>query len=323
MGRVVSGLFLCSMSSRRIKHLLLSYFTCTRTEKHAAIVLAGLLLVIQGYLFIRHHLIQPQVIPLSEAEKKAVATLQDHSADVAVKVRGRRQDRADIEMRPFDPNLVDENGFVQLGMSPRQAASLIRYRDKIGGFRSKEDVKRVRVLDTSLYAHWAPFIELPERSQTGPKVDRASGPSFPSSASDKPPKFAARMLVLDINDADTILLKELPWIGSGRARAIVNYRDRLGGFIAFEQLREVKAIPDSVFNHILPHLILKSPPYRKLEVNRLPVDSLRHPYLGKQFARMIVAYREQHGSYRSVNDLMSLPLADEEILRKLAPYLTF
>ncbi|MFM1746203.1 MAG: hypothetical protein RLZZ630_2140, partial [Bacteroidota bacterium] len=102
-----------------------------------------------------------------------------------------------------------------------------------------------------------------------------------------------------------------------------NYRDRLGGFVAFEQLLEIRSIPDSVYNHILPFLVLNSGPYRKLEINRMPVDSLRHPYLSKQFARMIVSYRGQHGYYSSVNDLMILPLADEEILRKLAPYLTF
>jgi DNA uptake protein ComE-like DNA-binding protein len=64
-------------------------------------------------------------------------------------------------------------------------------------------------------------------------------------------------------------------------------------------------------------------PYKKLNINSLPSYSLRHPYINKQLARLIVAYREQHGVFKSPSDLTKIPLVDEEILRKLAPYLLF
>jgi DNA uptake protein ComE-like DNA-binding protein len=312
------------MKARRIKQVFIAYFTCTRTEKHAALLLGGILLFIQAALFVRHHLIQPKSRHPERGERQAIAHLQN-------KTGGKPKDSYSNEripfhvpsVRPFDPNKIDENGFVELGMSPRQAASLIRYRDKIGGFRSKEDVKRVRVLDSGLFALWAPFIELPDQDFRQRMTEIRKYPNSIHTPLERKATTAHRPFVIDLNDADTVLLKELPWIGSGRARAIANYRDRLGGFVAFEQLLEIRSIPDSVYNHILPFLVLNSGPYRKLEINRMPFDSLRHPYLSKQFARMIVSYRGQHGYYSSVNDLLILPLADEEILRKLAPYLTF
>ena len=45
--------------------------------------------------------------------------------------------------------------------------------------------------------------------------------------------------MLDLNRADTAELKKIPGIGSGIARLIVNYRQRLGGFYQIEQLQEI------------------------------------------------------------------------------------
>ncbi len=197
-------------------------------------------------------------------------------------------------------------------MSPKQAASLLRYRDRIGGFKDKAAVQKVKVLKPELYAQWEPFIDL--KKSEAPPAKQKSG-LFQKKKQELP--------ILDLNRADTIALQDLPLIGSGRARAIVNYRERLGGYISLEQMLEVKAIPDSVYEAILPYLKVVSGPYRKLDINHLPADSLRHPYLNKQLARMIVSYREQHGVFKTYQDLNKLPLVNAEILSKLAPYLTF
>ena len=130
-------------------------------------------------------------------------------------------------------------------------------------------------------------------------------------------------IIIDLNRADTNDLKDLPLIGSGRARAIYRYRERLGGFHDLSQLNEIRVLPDSVITAILPSVRIASPIYRKLQINSAPADSLIHPYCPKPLARMIVAYRAQHGLYNGLTDLSVLPLSDAEILRKLAPYLSF
>ena len=45
--------------------------------------------------------------------------------------------------------------------------------------------------------------------------------------------------VIDLNQADTASLKRIPGIGSGLARMIVAYRNRLGGFYSVSQLQEI------------------------------------------------------------------------------------
>ena len=48
--------------------------------------------------------------------------------------------------------------------------------------------------------------------------------------------------LIDLNRADTTELKKIPGIGIGIARAIVAYRNQLGGFYDVGQLQELKWI---------------------------------------------------------------------------------
>lgn len=89
-----------------------------------------------------------------------------------------------------------------------------------------------------------------------------------------------------------------------------------------DQVREVYGVDDSVWTVLLPQVHLLSGGVRQyLTLNSMPEDSLRmHPYVGSKMARQICTYRKQH-SFRSVDELQSLPLVTGEIYRKIVPYL--
>lgn len=302
------------MKTNRFRHFLYSYFTYTRGEKNAALVLCSILIVLQANLWYQHYYLTPDAfIPSEEillaADKVHLKEKEKNSFSNDYKKR------EEIKLTAFDPNTADSSQLVALGMSPKQSSSMIRFRDRVGGFKSKEDVKNVRVLHASLYEKWEPFIELSPAKGLKPTVK--SNSSFNTNHEASRPKW----IVLDLNKVDTTELQDLPFIGSGRSKAIVNYRERLGGFCTVEQLKEIRSIPDSVYKIIFPKVKVDGGPYKKLNINSLPADSLRHPYINKQLARLIVAYREQHGVFKSPADLKQIPLVDEEILRKLAPYL--
>ena len=304
------------MKTNRFRHFMYSYFTYTRGEKNAALVLCFILMVLQANLWYQHYYLTPETfIPSIEIKLAAdkIHLKEKNKSQFTTKYNKREE----IVISPFDPNTTDSSQFVKLGLSPKQASSLIRFRDRIGGFKSKEDVKNVRVLHASLYEKWEPFVALSPAK--GIKTTEKYKSDFKSNREASRPKW----IVLDLNKVDTTELQDLPFIGSGRSKAIVNYRERLGGFCTVEQLKEIRSIPDSVYKIIFPKVKVDGGPYKKLNINSLPSDSLRHPYINKQLARLIVAYREQHGVFKSPSDLKKIPLVDEEILRKLAPYLLF
>lgn len=56
--------------------------------------------------------------------------------------------------------------------------------------------------------------------------------------------------IININSADKELLKTLPGIGETKAEAIINYRNKSGGFKAPEDIMNVKGIGESTYGNI-------------------------------------------------------------------------
>ena len=49
-------------------------------------------------------------------------------------------------------------------------------------------------------------------------------------------------------------------------------------------------------------------------------DRRLQPYIGKPRARVIVAYRQQHGPFKQVEDLKQIPVLKPEDWEKMRPY---
>lgn len=164
------------------------------------------------------------------------------------------------ESFPFDPNTAGEDDLVRLGLSRNQAASIVRYREKGGRFRRREDFARSYCVPDSVYRRLEPFIRIPRT---------------------------------DINLADSAALDALPGIGGYFASRIVEYRERLGGYSYPEQLMDIYHFDEQKFA-ALEDLVECSPPEHPFRIWSLPADSLRlHPYIRNyNAARAIVLLRE-------------------------------
>ena len=123
-----------------------------------------------------------------------------------------------------------------------------------------------------------------------------------------------------LNAADTTALKRVPGIGSGFARAIIRYRERLGGFYTPEQLLEIDNFPQAS----LTYFTADASACRKLNVNKLTLSQLRrHPYIGFYQAKTIIDHRRLHGPIHSLDDLSLYKDFTKETIEKLRNYLTF
>lgn len=74
------------------------------------------------------------------------------------------------------------------------------------------------------------------------------GGVYSSSAGPAPPTAGT----ISINSAGLSELDTLPGIGPVKARAIVDYRNRIGGFRTLEELKGVRGIGDKTFQKLLP-----------------------------------------------------------------------
>ena len=121
-------------------------------------------------------------------------------------------------------------------------------------------------------------------------------------------KESVEMTIIDINTADTTLLKQLPGIGSTFAKRIVAYREKLGGYYATEQLLEVYGMDSTRYEGLKNQVLIDSTfTPNKLKINYEEFKTLlKHPYLEYNDVKKIVNHREQKGLITSWEQLRNV-----------------
>ena len=205
------------------------------------------------------------------------------------RTRPREPERS-YESFAFDPNTVSLADLQRLGLSERQAQSIENYREKGGRFRSKADFQKMYVVSDTLFARLEPYIEIAK---------------------------------LELNAADSTALVSLRGIGPWYARKILDYRDRLGGFVAPEQLLEIEGIDAERFAGFADGITVDASRIRRLDLWHASDTVLaRHPYLGPKGARSIVRYRALYDSTRwTLPNLAAERVLSQENIEKLKKYI--
>lgn len=224
-----------------------------------------------------------------------------------------------VERFPFDPNTADSTQLLRLGLSPWQVRNIYKYRAKGGIYRKPEDFAKLYGLTVKQYKSLQPYIRISEDYQPAATLYNNTREEYVRDTLKYPVKLKESEHII-LNLADTSQLKKVPGIGSGWARQIVAYRERLGGFYSTDQLLDIEGFPEDA----LPYLQIQNPKLRKINVNKLTLNQLRqHPYIGFYRAKAIVDYRRLKGNLKSLNELSLHKDFSREAIQRLEHYVEF
>lgn len=216
-----------------------------------------------------------------------------------------------------NPEALSAADWQRLGLSPKQAASLLRYKDRYG-LHSLSQMQQIRVLPSELLNQISDslYFEPTQNAKTS-VVDQEE-----KALQEKRQEARVQFDKLDINSATEVMLVALPGIGAYTAAKIIAYRERLGGFLALDQLQEIQGIKPEILQKVLPYLVLEQG-VKRMSINEVSYETLKqHPYLTWNQANSIIKMRKQKGLFKEIKELKESVLIDDDTYKKLLPYVS-
>ena len=173
----------------------------------------------------------------------------------------------------FNPNTLNDDGWLVLGLSQGKLKVLRNYQESGGYFKQKEDLKRCYAFGDAFYNTIKEYVIIPKPKTTVPKSQ----------------KLITLTQIIELNQADSLDLISVKGIGPFYAKQILKYRNELGGFINYEQFTEIWGLEKLDFDKFKQQTILDTLYIRKINVNAIELEQLKmHPYLNYKQAKMIV-----------------------------------
>lgn len=295
-----------------------SYFGFSRTEANGFLVLAILFPVVLFLPALLKVIVEQNTaaIIVHTRQMDSLAAIMEKKIAAVKATTKIANSREKVVLTTFNPNNIDYQGLLALGLSGRVAQRIINYRKKGGKFLIKQDFKKIYGLSERQFDLLKPYIDLPDI------IESTTEKPVPAR---RPPGSHKKIGELfDLNKADTTQFKSIYGIGSKLSARIIKFRDRLGGFITVEQLGEVYGLSEEVLKAVKKRGFI-SAGFRPelIDINTANTDSIsKHPYISYKMAMQIVKYRAQHGIFDNLKQLMNIHMIDEQKYKKINPYLT-
>ncbi|MGB0522179.1 MAG: ComEA family DNA-binding protein [Flammeovirgaceae bacterium] len=133
-------------------------------------------------------------------------------------------------LTPFDLALADTTQLKKIrGIGSKLSARIVKYRDKLGGFHSLNQLQEVYGLQPEVIAELKKYALLEH-----PTIQQ-----------------------IPINTADVKTLAQHPYISYKLAHVIVNYREQHGAYTQVDDLKAIKLIKQAFIDKIKPYLNFK------------------------------------------------------------------
>ncbi len=298
------------MIKDRFKHFYKTYFYFSSRERKGALgfILIMICVALSPSVYRLFFPSEPPVIKIHQSENFAEFSETSIPNEKQPKEGTGNKDELDRELL-IDPNTASDSEWRKLGLKQWQIKNIRKYQAKGGHFKTQNDVAKIYGLSNTDFQKMKPHLKLNP-------IDSKKDTLYAT------PKRETK--VVELNTADTNQLKSLYGIGSKMANKIVDYREKLGGYVSLFQLTEIWGFNEDLLYDLKGKLVLDTFHIRKIFINTISQESLsNHPYIKIRLSKIIINYRQQHGPYRNAEDLRKTLVVQDSTIKKVAPYLDF
>ena len=304
-----------------MKYLKKSTFYLNKSQRFGLYLLFVLILLFEIF---QHISVEKETYQLTESDKALLANYQTTPKNYPFNSTSKKQIKDSI--KPFNPNDLSLEDWMNLGFSERQAEVILKYKGIVGGeFTSKEQLKKCYVIDEEKYKELAPFVLLPEQSKSN-FIDYSS------------PK--TKIVYKNFNPND---LPQQGWEKLGfspkQAEVIMKYKQIVGGkFTSKEQLRKCFAIDDAKYVEMKTYILLpekskedeknekkqsgKKIEYVKFNPNNFSENDWQKIGFSSKQATSILKYKNiLGGQFKSKEQLKKCYMISDEKYAEMEPYI--
>ncbi|MEI6882154.1 MAG: helix-hairpin-helix domain-containing protein [Bacteroidota bacterium] len=299
--------------NRKIEKIVKTYFYFNTSERKSIVALVILIILCIALPQVYFKLfpvekVNIQITELKEKEANFFSVNQTSESD------DEKISATINSINKFDPNTASDKDLASLGFSSKNIRTIRNYLSKGGSFKLPEDLNKLYGVDKDVIEKTIPLVEI--RNENKPYQNT----SFKQDSLKKT-KGKKVFEVLEINAADSESLVKLYRIGPSLASKIINYRNKLGGFLNLNQLTEIWGFDEDILYDLQGKIKVDANRAKRLNLNNVDLETLKqHPYYKFKLSQAIVNYRLQHGNFKSMNDLRNIRIVNDSILKLISIY---
>lgn len=213
-----------------------------------------------------------------------------------------------FDLQPFNPNFINDYKGFKLGMTTAEIDKLLKFRSTGKYVNSVAEFQQVTGVSTELLDKISTYFKFLEWTQ-----NRKTN-TFQESSE----KVVLKSI--DLNKATVQDLVAIKGIGDYYANAVINEREKLGGFVSIHQIDFIKGLRPEAVKILKQNTSVKtSATIKKVNVNTATKEELaKIPYINSHISRQIVVYRSKQENPLKIEDLEKInnfPLDKLNIIR--------
>ena len=218
----------------------------------------------------------------------------------------------------FNPSFITDFKGYQLGMSTEEIDKLLKFRADGKYINSINEFKQITGISDSLLNKISPYFKFPDWV-----TNKNSNFNNTSTTKKQNLKLSENFVKKDLNSATAEELKVINGIGEKLASRIINYRNKIGGFLINEQLYEVYYLDREVALRVFEQFtVIELPQIKKINLNEASFkEVLSIIYLDYEITKKIFAYRDEVTEIQSLEELKKIEGFPVEKYDRIALYL--